>query len=352
MQFPASPERPRPLVTGVTGFAGSFLAEALLARGEAVVGLARRASWPPGCEHLAGRVELLPCDLCDAAAAEAVLRRTEPTHVYHLAGYAQVGPSFREPEAAWDGNLTATRRLFQAIGRWGPLRRPRVLFVGSGLIYGDTGPVGAAASLEDAPLRPQSPYAASKAAADLASYQASRDPSLEVIRARPFNHIGPRQSPQFAVASFARQLVAIERGAAPSILETGNLRAERDLTDVRDTVAAYLLLMERGRPGEAYNVASGRCYSMQVVLDLLVSLSGVRVQVRQRAELVRPTDQAVVRGEAGKLARETGWSPRYLLERTLADTLDYWRSRADAGGAPPGVQDHPAPLLGKEGTKS
>src|SRR5262245_6448083 len=200
MQPAASPPRPqaRPLVTGVTGFAGSFLAEALLARGQAPFGLARRASWPAGCEHLAGRVELRPCDLCDPDEVEQALRLAEPTHVYHLAGYAHVGASFRQAEEAWAGNLTATRRLLEAVARLAPSRRPRGLFVGRGLIYGG-GPAGRPPD-EDSPLLPQSPYAASKAAADLASYQACRDPGLDVVRARPFNHVGPRQSPQFAVA--------------------------------------------------------------------------------------------------------------------------------------------------------
>src|SRR5262249_1069080 len=145
---------------------------------------------------------------------------------------------------------------------------------------------------EGCPLRPTSPYAASKAAADLLGYQVWRGNGLEVIRARPFNHIGPRQSPQFAVAHFARQLVEVERGRRPPVLETGDLSPQRDLTDVRDTVAAYVLLMERGRPGEAYNVGSGRTWAMQIVLDRLVALSGLTVEVRRRADLVRPAELA------------------------------------------------------------
>jgi GDP-4-dehydro-6-deoxy-D-mannose reductase len=308
-------------VTGATGFAGGHMVEALLGRGEAVVGLSRSAEWPALWAHLAGRAALHACDLCDPPAVEALLREVRPARVYHLAGYAAVGASFREPEAAWEGNLTATRRLYEAVERWGG--RPRILFVGSGLVYGDGGPDRP--QDEGGPLLPNSPYAASKAAADLVSYQFTCDAGLEIVRARPFNHIGPRQSAQFAASNFARQLVAIERGQAPPLLETGNLSPQRDLTDVRDTVAAYLLLMDHGRSGEAYNIGSGQTYSMQQVLDRLLALTGLRVEVRRRPELVRPTDQAVVRVDAGKLRRATGWAPRYALDQSLADTLDYWR---------------------------
>jgi GDP-4-dehydro-6-deoxy-D-mannose reductase len=314
------------LVTGATGFAGGHLAEALLATGQdTVVGLARRAAWPAPWAHLAGRVDLHECDLCDAAAVEAVLREVRPERIYHLAGYASTGRSFREPEAAWAGNLTATRCLYEAAARWGS--RPRILFVGSGLVYGSADGSGAAQD-ERCLLLPDSPYAASKAAADLASYQVTCYPGLDVVRARPFNHIGPRQQPGFAIADFARQLVAVEAGRRMPILETGNLSPQRDLTDVRDIVAAYLLLMERGRTGEAYNIGRGQSVSIAEVLERLVALSGQAVQVRQRADLVRSTELAVLRVDASKVRHETGWAPRFTLEQTLADTLDYWRQQA------------------------
>jgi GDP-4-dehydro-6-deoxy-D-mannose reductase len=315
----------RILVTGATGFAGGWLVEALLARGGAeVVGLNRRAAWPPELAHLAGRAALRACDLCDGAGVEAVLRDVRPNQIYHLAGYAQTGKSFAEPDAAWDGNLTAARRLYEAADRWGG--RPRILSVGSGLVYGEGDAPGQPQD-ERCPLRPTSPYAASKSAADLLGYQVTVRPGLDVVRARPFNHIGPRQSPQFAVPSFARQVAAIQRGRQSPVLETGNLSPRRDYTDVRDVITAYLLLMERGRAGEAYNVGSGEAVSMQAVLDRLLALAGVTAEVRPRADLVRPADQAVARADAAKLRRETGWAPRFTLDQTLADILDYWRQR-------------------------
>ncbi len=287
-------------------------------------GLSRRGEWPAEWLHLAARAAVRPCDLCDRAAVETALRDINPQQIYHLAGYPYVGRSFDEPDAAWAGNLTATRTLYEAAARRGG--RPRILFVGSGLVYGPAD--GADPSQdENHPLRPGSPYASSKAAADLLSYQTSVHPGLDVVRVRPFNHIGPRQSAQFAVANFARQIAAVERGEAPPVLETGNLGPSRDLTDVRDTVAAYLLLMDRGRAGEAYNVGTGQGASMRAVLDRLVALAGLKVEVRQRAELVRAVDPPAARVDASKLRHETGWTPHFSLDQTLRDTLDYWRSR-------------------------
>jgi GDP-4-dehydro-6-deoxy-D-mannose reductase len=147
------------------------------------------------------------------------------------------------------------------------------------------------------------------------------------VRARPFNHIGPRQAPQFAIPHFAQQIVAIERGRQPPVLQTGNLSPLRDLTDVRDTVAAYLLLMERGRSGEAYNIGCGQTVSIQTVLSRLLALAGLEAEVRPSAELLRSTDTAAVRADAGKLRRETGWAPRFSLDQTLSDTLAYWRQQ-------------------------
>jgi GDP-4-dehydro-6-deoxy-D-mannose reductase len=318
----------RTLVTGVTGFAGGHLADALLARGEReVFGVCRSAEWPAPTRHLAGRVELRACDLCDGGAVERVLREVRPERIYHLAGYPHVGRSFQEADAAWDGNLSATRSLYEAIARWGG--RPRILFVGSGLVYGPGDPPDEPSD-ERCPLRPGNPYAASKAAADLASYQYTCHPGLDVVIARPFNHIGPRQSPQFAIAHFAKQLIAIERGQAPPVLSTGNLSPRRDLTDVRDVVQAYLLLMELGRTGEAYNIGSGQTVSMQHVVDRLLAMSGLSVTVRQKDELVRANEQAVARADSAKLRRETDWSQRYTLDQTLTDTLNYWREQLQA----------------------
>jgi len=315
----------RNLITGVTGFAGGHLAEALLERGEAVVGVSRRPAWPPEWRHLAGMAELRACDVGDGVALEELLREVQPERIYHLAGYAQTARSFQEPDAAWAGNLGATRSLFEAVLRWDG--RPRILFVGSGLVYGDAATPGQRFD-ETCLLQPTSPYAASKAAADLVSYQFARAPGLDIVRARPFNHIGPAQSSEFAVAHFCKQVAAITLGHAPPVLETGNLAPRRDLTDVRDVVRAYVLLIERGRAGEAYNIGTGQTFAMREVVDHLLALSGVTVEVRLRQDLVRAADAAAVSADAGKLRRATGWAPALSLEQTLRDTLEYWRRQS------------------------
>jgi GDP-4-dehydro-6-deoxy-D-mannose reductase len=327
----------RILITGVTGFAGGHLAEALLAQGgHQLFGVSRQADWPAEWRSLADKVFLHACDLCDRPALEELLREVRPDCVYHLAGYAHAGQSFQEPEAAWAGNLTATRCLYEAVHRWGG--RPRILYVGSGLVYGDAALPGQAYA-EDAVLQPASPYAASKAAADLASYQYTRVPGLDIVRVRPFNHIGPRQSPAYAVAHFARQIAAIERGRQAPVLQTGDLGAWRDLTDVRDMVRAYVRLVERGRSGEVYNAGAGTAQCMRTVLDRLLALARVRIDVRQHAGLVRPAETSVLGVDASKLRAETGWAPRISLEQTLADTLAYWR--ATAGDPAPALSPQP-----------
>jgi GDP-4-dehydro-6-deoxy-D-mannose reductase len=315
----------RILVTGITGFAGGHLAERLLVKeGNEVYGTGRQGEWPTVWRHLASKVILIACDLCEASQLENLLNRTQPDQIYHLAGYAHAGQSSREPDAAWEGNLTATRRLYEGLAQ--SERRARVLAVGSGLIYGE--PDSAEKSFDElAPLRPATPYASSKAAADLLAIQFGHTPGVDIVRVRPFNHIGPGQSPQYAVPHFAQQIAAIEQGRQAPKLECGNLSARRDLTDVRDMVRAYELLMECGRAGEVYNAGSGEVYTIQTVLDRLLGMARVPIEVCRQPALLRAADASVIRADAAKLRRETGWKPEFTLDQTLADTLAYWRSR-------------------------
>lgn len=313
----------RILITGITGFVGGHLTEALRAEGgHTLVGLSRAPDWPGLLSHLAGAAELHVAELLDAARVEAIVRAARPDWVFHLAGYANTGRSFREPDRCWSDNLDGTRALYDAVHRAGV--RPRILFVSTGLVYGD--PEGAEQDCDERTvLRPASPYAASKAAADLLSYQYTRSPGLDVVRVRLFNQIGPRQPADYATANWARQVAAAEAGRQPPVIETGDLSASRDLTDVRDVVAALRLLIEKGRTGEVYNAGRGRTWRMQEVLDRLVALATVRVEVRPRVEPGRRADTAITRANARKLREATGWQPRYDLDRSLADILDFWR---------------------------
>jgi GDP-4-dehydro-6-deoxy-D-mannose reductase len=307
----------RCLITGATGFVGRHLAVALRAAGHECVGLAR--------DRGPLDIPLHTADLADTAATEAVLRDVRPEWLFHLAGYADNGRSYKEPDQAWAGNLTATRSLYDAVARTD--LRARILYVSSGLVYGDAGP-GEHVCTEDTPLRPASPYAASKAAADLLSYQQTRSPGLDVVRVRPFNQVGPGQSTDYAAANFARQVAAVERGQAAHVEARGDLSARRDLTDVRDMVKAYIRLLEVGQTGEVYNAGSGRTYRMQEILDRLVALAGVPVTVQERPDASRKADTAVSRADIRKLREATGWQPAISLDRTLADMLADWRPPA------------------------
>jgi GDP-4-dehydro-6-deoxy-D-mannose reductase len=314
----------RILITGVTGFVGGHLVEHLAAAGgHALFGLSRKGEWPAGLTHLAPHAALLAADLSDPAAAEKAVRDSRPDWVVHLAGYANTGGSFREPDRAWNENLTATRVLYDAIIRAG--LRPRVLFVSTGLIYGEPDEPGGTCH-ERTTLKPASPYAASKAAADLVSYQYTRNAGLDIIRVRLFNQIGPRQSADFAVPNFARQIAAAEAGKQAPVVETGDLSARRDIADVRDMVAAFPLLLEKGLTGEAYNAARGESYRIQDLLDRLVAMSRVPIRVDMKAEPGRKADTSITRADVTKLCAATGWAPRVPLDQSLADVLDYWRS--------------------------
>jgi GDP-4-dehydro-6-deoxy-D-mannose reductase len=198
--------------------------------------------------------------------------------------------------------------------------------VSTGLIYGDPDSPERACD-EFTSLKPASPYAASKAAGDLLSYQCSRSMGLDIVRVRLFNQIGPRQSADYAVANFARQIAAIEVAKQEPVIETGDLSAQRDITDVRDMVAAFPLLMEKGVTGEAYNAGRGETYRIQELLDRLLKLSRVKVEVRQKTEPDRKADTSVTRADPSKLRKATGWSPRIPLEQTLTDILADWRKQ-------------------------
>lgn len=315
----------RILITGITGFVGGHLVEALVSAGGHVLsGVSRQGKWPAALSHLHGKAALHEAELADSTCLDDVLRRSEPEWVFHLAGYANTGASFREPDRCWSDNLTATRLLYDAIAR--SQLRPRILFVSTGLVYGEPDRADAFCD-ESTTLKPASPYAASKAAADLLSYQYSRHPGLDIVRLRLFNQIGPRQSADYAVANFARQIAAIEAGKQAPVIETGDLSAQRDITDVRDMVAAFPLLLERGVNGEAYNAGRGETYRMQDILDRLIGMAKVNVEVRQRLEPGRKADTAVTRANPGKLRALTGWTPQIPLDRTLADILNDWRTQ-------------------------
>jgi GDP-4-dehydro-6-deoxy-D-mannose reductase len=313
------------LVTGANGFAACHLLERLLASGSGhqVWALTRGGSWPRGFESLATRVRLLHAELTDAPVVQSVLAAVAPEQIYHLAGFTDPVRGLQQPELAWRANLSASRVLYEALVKLA--LRPRVVHVSSGAVYGDP-PDPNQRITEQTELRPNNPYAASKAAADLLAFQCFRSWGLPIIRARPFNHIGPGLAPRFALANWAAQVAAIERGQQPPVLRVGNLDPERDHLDVRDVVDGYLALMAQGTPGEAYNLAMGQWFTMRTWLDELLKLSRVAIEVQVDPALVRRVETATVRVDVSRIRSAAGWTPRYSLPAMLGGMLDYYRS--------------------------
>ena len=305
----------RVLVTGAAGFAGSHLVEQLAAQGEVTAW--SRSDPPKAVAHLARWTRV---DLLDRERVRAEIHGLRPTVVYHCAGAAHVAQSWTDTATPLSGNVLTTHYVLDAIHR---ADLPcRVLITGSASVYKSSNSPLA----EDAPLGPASPYALSKLAQEQLGLRARTEDGIDVIVARAFNHTGPRQGAAFAAAGMARQIAQIERGDAPPVIRVGNLDAERDLTDVRDTVRAYALLMERGVPGMTYNVASGVARPIRAVLDALVARSRVPVAIEPDPALFRPNDTPIVVGNAGRLRAATGWTPRISFDQMLDDLLDYWRA--------------------------
>lgn len=296
----------RAFVTGGHGFVGRFLCAHLAEEGDDVVA--------PHADEL---------DVTDSEAVRAAVSEAAPDAVYHLAGIASVAESWRAPEHVFHVNAGGTLALLDAVRTSPPV--PRVLLVSSAEVYGRVAPEALPIG-EAAPMAPATPYAASKAAAELVGVQAFHGWGVPVVRARPFNHIGPGQSVEFAVPAFARRIVEAA-GTGAAALTVGNLMARRDFTDVRDVVRAYRLLVLSGEPGEAYNVCSGRDVLLEDVVRRLLAAAGADLALEVDPDLLRPVDVPVLRGDPAKLQAATGWTPTVPLDRTLADVLDDVRTR-------------------------
>jgi GDP-4-dehydro-6-deoxy-D-mannose reductase len=306
----------RALVTGALGFVGRHLVEHLGAAGDDVVSLDHHGPDP--------------VDITDPGAIRAAIADARADAVYHLAGWADVGASWAHPAEVLRLNAEGTLHVLEACREAGV---ERVLSVASADVYGIVSEADLPLT-EDAPIRPTSPYAASKVAADAVALQAFLGHGLGVIRVRPFNHIGPGQSEHFVAPAIAARIARAERDGADSI-GVGNLTPRRDLTDVRDVVRAYRMLIEQGAPGEAYNVCTGRDLAVQELADRLVAMATRSLALEPDPTLQRPVDLPVLRGDATKLRRATGWEPQIPIEQTLADLLDDLRARVRTDDATP-----------------
>ena len=305
------------LVTGAGGFAGSHLLDLLAGENVAIVAWHR----PGSASRAAGpSVRWEAVDLLNRGAVRAAIARTRPSAVYHCAASAHVGKAWDSAESTFAVNVLGTHHLCDALRRED--LRVQLLMPSSAMIYRPSSD----AMAEDDPLVPPNPYGLSKLAQELLALRSIPD-GIDVRVARAFNHIGPRQDPFFAAPGFARRIADIERGRWAPEISVGNLDAQRDLTDVRDTVRAYRLILERGVPGRPYNVCSGRAVTIRHLLDLLIARARCPVTVKIDPARYRPNDNPILLGDPSRLRDELGWAPEIPLERTVDDLLEYWRGK-------------------------
>jgi len=313
------------LVTGGAGFAGSHLLDLLTRDGRHVVAWQRAANsqrFPSVSESSPG-VTWQSVDVLDRDLVYRALADLRPSAVYHCAGASHVGRSWESATNTFAVNIRGTHHLFEGLRRAGVAAH--VVLPSSALVYANSDQ----ALTEEDRLQPRSPYALSKLAQEMVGTRSIAD-GIHVTIARAFNHVGPRQDPYFAASGFARRIADIEAGRWEPEIAVGNLNARRDLTDVRDTIRAYQLILERGTSGRAYNVCSGRAIAIGDVLEMLLSRARVAIRVRVDAVRYRPNDVPVLVGSPDRLTSELGWKPEIPLDRTLDDLLDFWRQRASA----------------------
>jgi GDP-4-dehydro-6-deoxy-D-mannose reductase len=291
------------LVTGADGFVGSFIT--------------RQYETLPLVDSQ-GNV-----DLRDKERVLNAVKQNKIDSVIHLAAQSFIPVSFKDPQTTYDVNFTGTFNLLTALKEAG--FTGRMIYISSGDIYGlvaiDSLPIK-----ESYPLKPRSPYAVSKVATEALCYQWSQTENLQVVTARPFNHIGPGQHPNFVVSDFARQIIEIKLGKREPVLNVGDIDVTRDFTDVRDIVRAYTILLDQGKSGEAYNICSGEERTIRSLLDIMLNLSNISAEIREDAARMRPSEQRRVRGDCTKLKADTSWRPEISLEQTLLDILNHWEN--------------------------
>jgi len=315
----------RVLITGITGFVGSHLAEYLLSKNLEVYGTVRWRSKTENIESIKDKIKLLEADMRDGHSLEIAIKEAEPDYVFHLAAQSFVPMSWRAPADTLETNIIGTVHLFEAIRK--SKSDPKIHIAGSseeyGMIYQNELPIR-----ETNPLRPLSPYGVSKVAQDKLAYQYHRSYGLKIVLTRAFNHTGPRRGDVFVTSNFSKQIAEIEKGVKKPIMYVGNLNAKRDFTDVRDVVKAYWLAVTKTKFGDVYNICSEKARTIQSVLDLLLDLSKAKnIQVKKDPSRMRPSDVEILQGDCSKFRKQTGWKPTISFEQTMKDLLEYWRLR-------------------------
>jgi GDP-4-dehydro-6-deoxy-D-mannose reductase len=314
----------RCLITGITGFVGSYLAELLLDKGMDVYGTIRWRSRTDNIESIKDKIHLIDADIKDAHSMQNVIDEAYPDFIFHLAAQSFVLTSWHAPVETLSTNIIGNVNLLEAIRKSDC--EPVVHIAGSseeyGMVYSREVPIK-----EMNPLRPMSPYGVSKVTQDLLSRQYYMSYGLKVIVTRAFNHTGPRRGEVFVTSNFAKQVAEIEKGIKDPIIYVGNLTAQRDWTDVRDIVKGYYFTVTKCDYGEVYNICSGKTRTVQFVLDLLLEMSDKNITIKQDPSRMRPSDVEILQGDYSKFGNKTGWKPKIPFEKTMRNLLDYWRER-------------------------
>ncbi len=311
------------LIIGGAGFVGKYLAEYLVGEcGYSVVSTKMKNEVLDDVDY-----EVVDMNLLEKAEVENVLRECNPDYIFHLAAQSSVAVSWSNPQLTVDVNIKGTLNLLDVCKEME--YKGNVLLIGSGEEYGRIDPDQVPIK-EDTVLRPGNIYAATKGCQNMLATIYAQAYNLNLIMVRAFNHVGPRQSPQFVVADFCKQVVEVEKGLREPVIHVGNLKAKRDFTDVRDVVAAYECLVRQGKAGETYNVGAGNAYEIQEILDKIIELSGKDIKVEVEKERLRPIDVPIISADITKITEQTDWKRKISLEQTLMDTLDYWRENIEA----------------------
>ncbi|MFH1581640.1 MAG: GDP-mannose 4,6-dehydratase [Pseudomonadota bacterium] len=313
------------LITGINGFAGSFLAESLNQKGWEIAGTVQPGTNLANIEHIKDGLSLFDVDLLDGKSVTKLFDTFSPDIVFHLAGASSVKESFDDPIKFINVNVVGSLNLLEVIKKYAA--QATVLLVTSSEIYGKSLAPDKITD-ENSRILPKSPYAVSKAALDMLGRVYASSSNLKIIIARPFNHIGPRQTDVFFVPTVARQIAEIMKGLKPAEINLGNLDVYRDFTDVRDVVAAYILLAQKGKSGEAYNICSGKSYYLKDIVNMLIELSEKKISIKIDHSHLRKSDLFDMKLDNSKIKRETNWKPHLDITQSLKNTLDYWIARS------------------------
>lgn len=314
----------RVLITGISGFAGSHLADLLLAEQDPAFELVGVSQHDGENAPSDPRISFIAGDLNDPQFTSELLTQVSPDRIYHLAAQAFVPVSWQDPWATLANNIRAQTNVLHAAAQ--QKSAARILIVGSNEEYGRVSPADLPID-EDTPLRPDSPYGVSKVTQDLMGLQYFLSHRLHVVRVRPFNHIGPRQNERFVASNFAKQVAEIECGKRAPKMRVGNLEAQRDFTDVRDMVRGYVLALERGQAGDVYNIGSGKPRAVLELVETYRRLARVPFDIEYDPERMRPSDTPISYCDAARFKRATDWEPQISFEQTLRDILEDWRAR-------------------------